>query len=83
MTYGFENLAESSEKGKLEKLFEQYEKEMLYLVARSNGGSARSYLDNLGTSFYLHPRSSRNCGGERRCLHLTPNCCKAHWTCLS
>ena len=31
MTYGFENLAEFPEKEKLEKLFEQYKKEMLYL----------------------------------------------------
>ena len=31
MTYGFENLTEFPEKEKLEKLFDQYKKEMLYL----------------------------------------------------
>jgi hypothetical protein len=42
------------------------------------GGSTRSYLDNLGSSSYLRPRRSRSYGGEGRCLHLAPNCCKAH-----
>jgi len=31
MTYSFENLTEFPEKEKIEKLFEQYKKEMLYL----------------------------------------------------